>query len=228
MTIRVGDHFVDPALARVRFQVDVSRERVDLAIHHPAFGHLAPDLRANVAHALLVAAFGEDGVARWIGTIDVATAPPEPSVDLALLERAVRSLSENATGERFAVLEGKDGGGRPVLVLVNRALKRIDHPALDRHLVVEATFASPKPDGFPGADEDRALDLLEKRLVDGLRGHAAFLGRVTGAGKRTLHFFGDAGATALAESCLGAPSFVVRVVSRPDPTWDAQRALAPC
>lgn len=228
VTVRVGDHFVDPAAARVRFRVDLERERIDVAIHHPAFAHLSPQLRADVAHGLLVSGFGPEVVARWIGVVDVALQPPLPAVDFEELGRALRSLSENATGERFAVLEGRDTEGRPVLVLVNRALKRVDHAELDRHLMVEIRIEAPKPDGFPGAAESRTLDRIEERLVASVRGRGAYLGRVTGAGRRIWHFFERAGTAALVAAWMAEwPDRAIVVSSRADPSWEAQRALDP-
>jgi hypothetical protein len=226
VTVRFGNHFLDEALTRVRFAVDVLRERVDLALHHPAFDHVAPAERTELAGAILVASFGEDGVARWIGDLEVVSVPPSPAVPLDELERTVRSLAENATGECFAVLQGRDASDRPVLVLVNRALKRVDHLGRDLHLSVALSLAHPKRDGFPDHEEGRKLDLLEGDLLTVLRGHAGYLGRVTGAGRRTWHFFADDSARPI----LGAwtarhPSRSLRIDFRHDPTWEAQRAL---
>jgi len=224
VTLKFGAHFLDPAAVRVRFRVDLVRERVDVALHHPAFLHMGETEQRDAARAIAVAAFGEDGFERWVGALDASAAAPDPAVLLEDLERAVRSLSENATGERFAVAEGKDARGRPVLVLVNRALKRIDHRGRDLFLSLEVDLERPKPDGFPGPDESRALDAIEAGLLGALRGRAAYLGRVTGAGRRAWHFFADDGAREDVDAF--ASGRALRVTWTRDPGWDAQRALS--
>jgi hypothetical protein len=209
----------------VAWRVDVSRERVDLRIHHPGFDHMDDETREIVAGSILRGIFGDDGVERWIGHVTVEASPPAESTQVDALEEAVRSLAENATGERFAVLEGRGADGMPALVLVNRALKRIDHVPFDVHLLVELAIVAPNARGFPNPDEGRALDAIEDEIVSRLGRRAAYCGRVTHAGRRELHFFTTSDVRPGLEAWAASARRPVTLRFAPDPLWEAQRAL---
>jgi uncharacterized protein DUF695 len=133
----------------------------------------------------------------------------------------VCSLAEDAA-ERFAVLEGRDAAGRPALVLVDRALDRAAFPGFDVHLAVEVAIARPTHEGFPGAAEGKALDALEDDLRASLRGRAAYLGRVTAAGRRALHFFTTLGVREDVEARIAGRA---SATFTSDPEWKARRVL---
>ncbi len=225
LQIEIGGHLVDPNSTVVAYRVDVSRERIDVRIHHPTFTHMDAKTRDSVAFILLDGMLGEDGVERWIGGVDVEAASPVPSTTATELKETARSLAENATGERFAVLEGRGSDGMPVLVLVNRALKRIDHVLKDVHLLVEVPIAGPNARGFPGAEENRALDAIEDEIVSLLRGRAAYCGRLTHAGRREFHFFATDDVRPDVDAWIARAGRTVRARYAPDPLWEAQRVL---
>lgn len=67
---------VDMAHTRIAATVDDERQLIDVAVYNPAFGALSPAARQEVVFLMLDWLLGEDGVERWVGTIDVAELAP--------------------------------------------------------------------------------------------------------------------------------------------------------
>lgn len=223
--LRYGGTEVDLADTRLALSTDDARERIDVRMYHPAFAALG-EKRAGLAFLLLDWTLGEDGVERWIGSIEVLEAPDEDTRTLAELFREVRDLGDRATREKFAILQGTDPKGRPIFVTLNQALKRIDHLERDHHLEVELDVMAPDMNGLPSREESHALSELENALQAHLGADGVFAGRVTHGGKRYLHFFIADAAAVEARARAWAASQQPRPVTvrnRPDPQWDVLR-----
>jgi hypothetical protein len=125
--------------------------------------------------------------------------------------------------------------GHPVVLMVNTALKQIDHLDHVYHLVVVIGLREPTPNGLPNQAESEQLNRAEDDLLAGLASNAIQIGRVTWAGRREIHLFVEN--PAQAESSVAAwtqrinPWAATHVLAY-DPRWSAAKegiyaALAP-
>jgi len=206
------------------FDVDEGREVLNVRCFHREFPRMSDELRRTATHLMLDAALGEDGVERWLGSIDGVAAAPDGARPIAELRAAIDVLARSATGERFAVMRGNDAEGRPRFVTLNTALKRIDHLACDHHVAIDMAILNPDANGLTTSDEAKDLDAIEDELQP-LVSDAVYFGRETRAGRRVLHFFapGDSPARArLGAWASGHDRRDVRIDWRADPRWDAR------
>jgi hypothetical protein len=187
--LEIGGHTVELIRYFVKLTLDESKERVDITLFHPTFPEMEEQLRYTVSFLMLDGALGEDGVERWVGSIDLATTCPEDALPIPALEDAVESLAMNATGERFAILRGKDPEDNPIFVTVNRALKRIDFPLFDMHVTVDIQLLEPTDAGLTTNEEADELNAMEEALSQELGDSVAYFGRETRRGRRLLRFF---------------------------------------
>src|SRR5690349_1175847 len=126
---------------------DEARETLDVRLWHPAFDGLPTEVKAQISFLFLDNLVGEDDVERWIGAIE---ADPAAQAGMAAdeLRDEIRRRAASSTGENWALIEGTDGRGDPVLVRLNSSLKRIDHPYDGEHLqvVLERGFDQGTPE----------------------------------------------------------------------------------
>jgi hypothetical protein len=187
--LQIAEHSV--LLNEMRFSVtlDPIRELLNVVSFHPAFAAMPDDMRALTTFVTLDRILGEDIVQRWFGGIRTAVEPLEHPGTFAMLNEAVGLLARDATGERFADLRGEAPDGLPMVATINLALKRIDHLVCDTHVVVDVALHDPTPDGMPNDVELDALSDIEDELEDMITGDAAYFGRETVHGRRSLHWF---------------------------------------
>ena len=188
LVMELGPHKVDFSGFTCTFEVDEARERVNACIFHPSLVKAPEHARGTAAFVMLDRAFGEDGVERWIGVIDLAKKKPEGARPIADLVKAVTKLAASATGERCALFQGTRDGA-PIFIMKNEALKPIDHLDCDAQLAITIGLEAPTDEGLPSEKESVVIDALEDALVADLDGHAAYHGRETCGGARTLYFF---------------------------------------
>ncbi|MBX3156131.1 MAG: DUF695 domain-containing protein [Deltaproteobacteria bacterium] len=225
MTLEIGGHTVDLSEFVAAWEVDENRERVDAMYYHPAFADIEDEnLRGTITFLMLDGAFGEDGVERWLGSIEPADEEPEGARPIAELQDAVAEMSRLATGEKFAVLRGEDDGGHPIFVTINQALKRIDHLLCIVHAAIDMAILEPDDHGMPSNDEAEQLNAIEDELAAQLAGAGAYFGRETRRGRRILHWFtpedGARGKVeAWAERHAGRD---IQATWTRDPAWEAQ------
>jgi len=224
---KLGIEGHDLALDDVRFACDVdeSHERVHVRVHHPAMSDMADELRVTVAFLTLDGLLGEDGVERWIGSVEPSVDAAGAELEAAAVRRVVDELAARATGERYAVLEGRDPDGNPIFVSVNLAVKRIDHPLCDLHARVVATLRDPTPEGLTKRDEATELDRLEDELTAALGEGAVYVGRETGRGQRTWHFYVRERASAEAAVARVRGRHELALEVQPDPSWERTTAI---
>jgi len=189
---------------------------------HPAFPHLPPQIRTQVAFLFLDNLLGEDDVERWVGRIEADEAAAEGRTP-ADLEADIRAKASAATGDRWVVAQGTDGGGNPVLARYNATLKRIDHPDEDQHLAVAIDKGL---DDLANTNALPPIEAAEEELVRALDGVAIEAARVTERKRRTTHFVTGDAARALeiaTEWCAAHPDPPARVAVAPDVRWDFRR-----
>jgi hypothetical protein len=229
MTLEIEGFAVELADFVAAFEVDDGRERIDATYFHPEFPNMAENLRGTVTFLMLDGAFGEDGVERWLGSIETAEAAPEGAVPIAELQAAVDELATTATGEKFAVLRGEDDGGAPVFITINHALKRVDHLLACMHVAIDLAILEPTEQGLTTNAEAEVLNALEDELVAALAGSAHYYGRETRRGRRVLHLFApeDGPAGALIDRWSAAhPDRDITATWRRDPSWEVQRRFS--
>jgi hypothetical protein len=206
----------------VAFEVDEGRERVHGEYYHPAFEQLEEDARGVTLFLLLDGTFGEDGVERWLGGIDVAASVPANAVPLADLCKAVEELSRNASGERFALLQG-ERDGEPYFALVDLSLKRVDHLLHRERIVVEIAIHDRNEHGLPTNADAEVLNRLEDELTTALGDRAVYFGRETLPGRRLMHWYAppDSPAHSIAERWAREhPDRDAKCTSIHDPSWE--------
>ena len=179
---------LDPAKIAVAFTVDSSRERVDGSYFHPNLSRVNEKRRAAAMYVLLDGAFGEDGVERWLGAIEVVEREPPNAVPFATFREAMTDLARTATGEQFAFGELTTDDG-DVLLTFNRALKRIDHLMCTVHAAIEITFFEHRDNGWPTDGELEVVKDFGEELAGELRGIGVYFGRETRQDRRTLHYY---------------------------------------
>jgi hypothetical protein len=222
--LEIGEHKVTLGEMRFTVTLDPHRELMHVTSFHPAFPSMPEDLRGMTTFVTLDRILGEDSVERWLGGIRTSVTPLEQGGTLPQLVQALGTLASGATRERFANLEGRTPGGRPMAATVNMALKRIDHLACDTHLTVDVALVDPTFEGMPTDDESEALNDIEDELEEMITGDAAYLGRETTQGRRTLHWYVVANHPVrpqLEAWVSRHPDRDVRLTWEPDPRWEA-------
>jgi hypothetical protein len=227
LTLEIADQQV--AFADLRFGVtlDETREVLDLEVFHPCFADAPEELRAQIAFLALDSTFGEDGVERWVGGVDLVTAEPAGALDLAGLSEQATTLAAQATGERFIVLQGTLDGA-PCFVTKNAALKRVDNLIYDLHVTVDVTLEEPTEQGLTTAEEAEKLNALEEDLLQKVGENAVYVCRLTTRGHRTIHLHALEGGS-LAESLdaftRAHAAYAPRVTVERDPRWEILHAF---
>ena len=213
---------IDFASFTVAFSVDETRERIDAVFHHPSFHALEERQRATATFLLVDGCFGEDGVERWLGSIETSAPPLDEGRPLPDLLAAVASLASEATGEQSEAIRGEIDD-EPIFVISNRALKRVDHLACDMSIEITVRLQDPTDQGLPTNDEADSLDSMEDDLLAALGDTVAYFGRETRRGVRHIQLFapelGPEAATIEAWSQAHA-AYRIEVAWTHDPTWE--------
>jgi hypothetical protein len=228
MRLEIGGFAVELADFVATFEVDTSRERIDASYFHAAFAEMDENLRGTTTFLMLDGAFGEDGVERWLGSIEVLTAPPEGARPIGELQRAVEELSRTATGEKFAIMKGQDREGNPLFFTINQALKRIDHLLCSMHVAIDLALLAPNEHGLTTKEEAEQLNSLEDELSRALGSGAVYFGRETRRGRRVLHWYApeDSPAASIIERWTATQRARDPKVSwQRDPSWRFARGL---
>lgn len=215
---------VEVGLGEIRYELDVEedRARVVLTAWHPAFATIEDaSLRRRILFIALDTLLGEDEVERWIGAVSTADEPIEDGATPSDLRATVAELSELSKDDMWQMLRGEDDG-KPVLVVVDRAVKRVDHWLKDTLLRIRVTLTSANEEGIPSKDESEVLNEAEDALVASLGEHAVYIARETHASARTLFFHVEESSPAVdvATRWKPTPAHVVDVHVERDPAWE--------
>lgn len=211
---------------QVHAAFDAVRERFDLAVDHRAFASIEDeDLRMRIAFIALDNTLGEDDVERWVGAIDLGIAPGLDAVALPQLLSHMQPAMRSCTGDRWSLLKGTIDGA-PIVVLLNTAIKRIDHLSLDLHTAIELVLREPTEQGLCSDAEAEVLNAMEDALIDRLGAHAVMFARETTRGVRALHLHtmeGGPAAAIIAAWRRQHSGYEIRVEVASDPRWDVLR-----
>jgi hypothetical protein len=220
-TLQVAGATVELSEMRAVTSWDESRELLSVRLWHPAFDPMPEQARGQIAFLFLDNVLGEEDVERWIGAIDI-----DPSAQAgqtpAELAAEVRRRAETATGDQWAVAQGTDDRGDPVIVRMNASIKRIDHPLAGTHLEVSLDSGLDDPDGRQG----RANAAASEELAAGLAGIAIDCAYITDRRRRTIHFACEDGRRALEVAKAWADQhrdLNPKVKVEPDPNWSFRR-----
>lgn len=226
LALKIGEF--DLALDEMTFAIeeDTNRERMHLAVEHPMFERIDDeDLKLRIAFIALDNTLGEDDVERWIGQIDLAQGAIAEPVSLPLLRSRVEQFARSATGERWSLLKGVFDGA-PLFVLLNTAIKRVDHLLFDTHVTISIGIRNATPEGLVTDEEASVLNAMEDALVDALAREAVFIARVTTRGQRVLHFHvmeGGPSAAVIARWRERHSEYRIDVDVERDPRWEILR-----
>jgi hypothetical protein len=222
LDLEIDGREFSPADFCIAYEYDDGPERFDVALYHPRFDLTPDDVRRQVALLALDQFLGEDEVERWLGTVDVALAPPAGAVPLDEFRTEVGQRRSSATGHRFSLGHGLDQRGSPAVLMFNTALKQIDHLDHVFHLAVFFRLHDPRPDGLPGGDEAERLNEVEDQLLEELGDNGLLIGRLTLAARREIHFYvcdPEAAEQSIAGWRAQADAWGVNHSIEPDPAW---------
>ncbi len=204
---------------------DANRNLLDVQLWHPAFATVPDPVRAQVSFLFLDNLLGEDDVERWIGSIDPSDAAAG-GVSPADVLAEVESHRASAGAESWVLAKRTDASGEfDAIVSANAALKRIDHPFADHHLVLSIDRGIEQLANTPELQE---LDDAEDVLVELLKGLAIYAGRVTERRRRRVHYVTadpDAAASVARRWAEEHRRFGVRVDTERDPHWEFRGEL---
>lgn len=206
------------------------RNRLEVAIHHPAFADLGETGRTRAAFLLLDQALGEYDVTLWLGKIIAraqAFAPEQPSGDLLELRGAVADLRAELTdedgGPTWVLMSGETPQGR-VMAMARVPLDQVVAPHLDEHLALTVVVADVDHTGFPSENGLRQLRALEDTLTEKLGNAGMLVAHETSMGRRTFHFYIDSTTTAadyIKKVSEGWRQGKVSIKVVTDPPWGA-------
>jgi hypothetical protein len=167
---------------------------------------------------------GENDVERWLGSIEQLQAPSGGKTPDELKEEVRRHADEGPT-DRWVLAQRTDRSGNYAIVSTNLALKRIDHPFASQHLDIKVSRGMKHLANNP---ESQELDAAEDELVALLGADAIYVGRITEAGVRHVHFVCET--PSLIEERVSAWAdkhrrFGMSYSFAEDPSWEFRREL---
>jgi hypothetical protein len=189
--LEIDGYGLVPGEARLHVIVDQSRALVDVGVHHPGFAGMPEPTRGTVAFLLLDWLLGEDGVERWTGIVTSGAEVPPDTVPASALPEIVEGLAGRDSEPRWAVLQGSDPDGHPIMAMARSPLKRVEFPLFDLHGAVTVEFLDATPEGMPRPDALERLRVLEDDLDRMLGGDAVLAAHQTSRGRRTFHLYCD-------------------------------------
>ncbi|GAA4520250.1 DUF695 domain-containing protein [Nonomuraea ferruginea] len=205
--------------------------RVDVTAHHPIFGELGEDARMDATLLALDRLLGEDDVARWVGEIVPAAAPPIDAVPAVHLPVVVADVAADYDTEQWAMLEGRTASGAPLVASARYPLRPVDYPLLDHHIAVTLPYRDKDAGGLPQGRSLAALGAFEERLGERLRAlgdDVVLAANLSAERRRVMHVYAtreSAAAAALKELASTWKEGRARVDVTPDPAWSAVAAF---
>jgi hypothetical protein len=224
LRLEMGSHTIELGEFVCKIALDKDRNRADVSLFHADLATAPDNVQVNIMFLMLDTALGEDGVERYLGTIEFAKTKPKGAVEVTELLKEIKKLERENKKEQFALLQGTRGE-LPLFVMKNMALKAIDHLELDAELAISVGLAEITQDGLPSKAESAELDKLEDALIEKLGGDAAYHGRETCDGARTFFFFvaQDGKAVAKATAWKAKQKRAIEMVVEADPQWERLR-----
>lgn len=220
--------------ADVQVAARVNGAEVDVGLYHAALADLDDERRKLATFLLLDQALGEVDVELWIGAVETLTLAPLDPIPLTTLPAVVRQVEEQWRGDDgtvgWALGEGTDDRGRPVIITVQVPLKSASAPHLDHYVGVSVPFSGRTEEGLPDEESLEALRRFEDHLVRRLGDSGRLVAHQTCDGSRLLHLYVDGTTPAvdqLRAAVSGWDQGRVGIVERHDPGWEAVGPLRP-
>lgn len=211
---------------RAGISVDDDRQVLDVVVYHPQFASMSHQARGSVAYLVLDWLLGEDGVERWIGTVDTLEDEPSASVPIDAVHEILEGLQARHPEPKWAVLGATGPDGRRVLAVARRPLKRVEYPLFDLHGELALRFDDQTPEGLPAPGALEHLRAFEDKLVAVCGDELLLAAHQTHAGTRIFHVYCDSqarGRSVVDDLLAGRQWPGARVDWRMDPSWDAIR-----
>jgi hypothetical protein len=144
-----------------------------------------------VTFLLLDWLLGEDGVERWIGSVEPASLRPENATQASSLTATVAELAARRKEPSWVLMEGSTPAGARRIATARRPLRWIDQPLLDQHNEIRIPYTDAQSDGMPSVGELEHLRALEDDLTGLLGQRVELLAHETGEGARLMHVYSD-------------------------------------
>jgi hypothetical protein len=212
---------LDPAEWRFAVDTDPDRLLLNLTAFHPVLRRLPDRERPRAGFVALDQMFGEDVVEKWLAALEFTPKEPRGASRFADVLRTIDALAEESKKEVFVLATGSDASRRPVFLNFNQRLKRLDHLFAETRIQLDLRLRQPNPHGLTTDAEAEALNQLEDQILAAAAG-AVYVGRVTGSGRRTMHFYAEDAPARMSgiTTCLAAnPGWQHELRSEPDPEW---------
>ena len=226
--LALGSGRLSVADVRFRLEEHPDDDLVDVTVDERSLRSLAPGDRPIAMFLVLDHLLGEENVERFVGEIDMRplrwrTEPPEALI--AAVERLARTrAARHAAGEdRAAILQGSFEG-KPGVILANTSIRRVDHPLLSAHALVELELADATELGLTTREEADVLNAQQDDLEATLGDDGILAARETRDSRRIIHLYLDPESTASArvrEWCSACHPRRASVTITHEPDWSS-------
>lgn len=224
LQLAIAGHTLDPAEWLIAAEIDEGRLLLNLSAYHPVLRKLPDRERPRAGFIALDQMFGEDAVEKWMGQLKFTTDKPRDAATPTDVLNTMEALAEESKKEVFTLAQARDKQGHPVFLNFNERLKWLDHLFAESRVQLDLQLRQPSAHGLPTQGEGEALNLLEDQLLAASSG-AVYVGRLTGNGRRTWHFYAE-DPQRIVEIITGvvtASGWQQRVRTEPDPEWSFYR-----
>lgn len=231
VTVEVGEFTFGLDKLVLGLRVPRGALRVDVTAYHPIFSELDEDARMEATLLALDRLLGEDEVARWIGEITPAAAPPMDAVPAIHLPAVVADVASDYEPGQWVTMEGRTATGAPLAAAARYPLRPVDFPLLDQHIAITLPYRHKDADGLPSGESLTALDAFEQHLRERLAtlgDDAVLVAHMSAERRRIMHVYATSESDAAAvvkELASTWKEGKARVDVTPDPAWTAVAAF---
>jgi hypothetical protein len=206
---------------KIAFKIDRKHSVVDVAVHHPDLKRLQSP--ATFAFLVLDWLLGEDGVERWIGTVEAKVRSPLRAGAPQKLLKAVEALAlANADGS-WVILEAETPAGLPLVAVALSPMKPVDYPLLDLFVSLALPYREQNDGWLPVGSSVEALAASESELEELLGERGLIVAHDAVDGVRTIYAYADAESSVGDEAAELAATWAegeAAVTVLVDPSWD--------
>ncbi|GAA0417766.1 hypothetical protein Acor_20340 [Acrocarpospora corrugata] len=224
LTIDVGGHQFSMDRFVLGLRVPPGTPRVNVSAYHPIFQDIDDETRMETTLLALDWLLGEDEVARWVGDIVAAEYEPIDSIAAIHLPGVVADVAQSFPADRWALLEGQTGTGKPLTATARYPLRPVDYPLFDQHISLTVPYRDADPNGLPTPEALAALTTFTEQLTTHLTAEAVLTAHLTTEGTRTFHIYANPTsptATTLKTFATTWPTGRPRLTTDNDPSWSA-------
>ncbi|GAA0992380.1 hypothetical protein GCM10009555_081340 [Acrocarpospora macrocephala] len=222
LTIDVGGHQFGMDRFVLGVRVPPGTPRVNVSAYHPIFQDIDDETRMETTLLALDWLLGEDEVARWIGDIIAAEFEPIDAIPAIHLPGVVADVAQSFPADRWILMEGQTGTGKPLKATARFPLRPVDYPLFDQHIAITVPYRASDPDGLPTPETLATLTTFEAQLTATLTKNAVLAAHLTTENTRTYHIYASPTEnTAPTFKTLTWPEGRPRITINDDPSWSA-------